>query len=226
MTIPGADEAETPFRAPVPSTAGSSASGHLAMCGSTPAAALAHTVQVAVDVLRVDSVGLMLLDEHGTLQAVGFTDDQASVLEATQVLVGQGPGLDTMDTASTVAIADLAVIPAYAALWAGVSGIGLRAVLSCPVRSGGTVVGNLNAARRGPHTWTAGEIREAEAYAKVVGLILDLAAPSGSREDNARPGEDNRTSQEGPEESPETSAEGPQRASRPRGTDEQSAASR
>jgi hypothetical protein len=62
MTIPGADEAETPFRARVPSTAGSSAAGHLAMSGSTPAAALAHTVQVAVDVLRVDSVGMMLLD--------------------------------------------------------------------------------------------------------------------------------------------------------------------
>jgi len=222
MTVSSADLVETPFRPAGAATVPSPAADHLAMSRSSPAAALAQTVQVAVDVLRVDSVGLMLLDEHGTLQAVGFTDDQASVLDTTQVRVGQGPGLDTMDTAATVAIADLAVIPGYAALWAGVSGIGLRAVLSCPIWAAGAVVGNLNAARRRPHTWTADEIREAEAYAKVVGLILDLAAPSGSREDNVRTGEDNRTGQQ----SPETSAEGPERASRPRGVDEQSAPSR
>jgi GAF domain-containing protein len=222
MTVPSADLVETPFRPAGAATVPSPAADHLAMSRSSPAAALAQTVQVAVDVLRVDSVGLMLLDEHGTLQAVGFTDDQASVLEATQVRVGQGPGLDTMDTSVTVAVADLAVVPAYAALWAGVSGNGLRAVLSCPIWAAGAVVGNLNAARRRPHTWTVDEIREAEAYAKVVGLILDLAAPSGSREDNVRTGEDNRTGQQ----SPETSAEGPERASRPRGADEQSAPSR
>jgi hypothetical protein len=195
------------------------------MSGSTPAAALAHTVQVAVDVLRVDSVGLMLLDEHGTLQAVGFTDEHAAVLEATQARVRQGPGLDTMDTAVTVGVADLAMVPAYAALWAGVSRSGLRAVLSCPIWAGGAVVGNLNAARRGPHTWTADEIREGEAYAKVVGLILDLAAPSGAREDNARTGEDNLTGRQSGEQSG-LSAEGSERASRPRGPDEQPAPSR
>ena len=222
MTICSADVSETSLRPPAPPPLRSPAAGHLAMSESSPAAALAHTVQVGVDVLRVDSVGLMLLDEKGTLQAVGFTDDRASVLESTQVRVGQGPGLDTMDTCVTVAVADLAVVPAYAALWAGVSGNGLRAVLSCPIWAAGAVVGNLNAARRRPHTWTADEIREAEAYAKVVGLILDLAAPSRSREDNARTGEDNRTGQQ----SPETSAEGPERASRPRGVDEQSAPSR
>jgi GAF domain-containing protein len=211
-----------PFRPPGPGTAPSLAADHLAMSGFSPAAALAQTVQVAVDVLRVDSVGLMLLDEQGTLQAVGFTDDQASVLEATQVRIGQGPGLDTMDTSVTVAVADLSVVPAYAALWAGVSGNGVRAVLSCPIWAAGALVGNLNAGRRRPHTWTADEIREAEAYAKVVGLILDLAAPSGSREDNARSGEDNRTGVQ----SPEMSAGGPERASRPRGTDEQPAPSR
>jgi GAF domain-containing protein len=202
---------EAALRPPTPVTVPSRAADHLAMSGSTPAAALAQTVQVAVDVLRVDSVGLMLLDEQGTLQAVGFTDDRASVLESTQVRVGQGPGLDTMDTSVTVAVADLSVVPAYAALWAGVSGTGLRAVLSCPIWAAGGVVGNLNAARRGPHAWTADEIREAEAYAKVVGLILDLAAPSGSREDNPRTREDNRSG----EQSGQTSAEGPERASRP-----------
>ena len=222
MTISSADVAETPVRPSDPSTVRSSAVGHLAMSGSSPAAALAHTVQVAVDVLRVDSVGLMLLDEHGTLQAVGFTDDPAAVLEATQARVRQGPGLDTMDTATSVAVADLANVAAYAALWAGVSASGLRAVLSCPIWAGGAVVGNLNAARRTPHAWTADEIREAEAYAKVVGLILDLAAPSGSRDDSAGSGEDNLTG----EQSGQMSAEGPDCASRPRGADEQSAPSR
>jgi GAF domain-containing protein len=223
LTVSSADVVQTPFRPPAAAIAPSFSADHLAMSSSSPAAALAQTVHVAVDVLRVDSVGLMLLDEQGTLQAVGFTDDRASVLEATQVRVGQGPGLDTMDTSVTVAVADLALVPAYAALWAGVSGNGLRAVLSCPIWAAGAVVGNLNAARRRPHTWTAGEIREAEAYAKVVGLILDLAAPSGSREDNTRTGEDNRTGQQSGELSGQMSAEGPERASRPRGADEQPA---
>ena len=211
-SLSGADVAETPVRHPPAPLVRLPAGGILAPAGSSPAAtALDRTVQVAVDVLRVDSVGLMLLDEQGTLQVVGFTDEQASVLEAAQARLGQGPGLDAMNTGATVAVADLADTPAYAALWAGVSHSGVQAVLSCPVRAGGTVVGTVDAARRGPHVWTTDEIREAEAYAKVVGLILDLAAPSRSREDNAHPGEDNRTG----EHSPDTRSRGQERASRP-----------
>lgn len=222
MTIVSAEVAETPVRPPDPGAMPSAATGHLALSGSTPAVALAQSVQVAVDVLRVDSVGLMLLDEHGALQAVGFTDDEAAVLEATQARVRHSPGRETIDTAATVAVADLALVPAYAALWAGVAASGLRAVLSCPIWAGGAVVGNLNAARRKPHTWTADEIREAEAYAKVVGLILDLATPSGSGEDNASTGEHNHTGDESSTEDAETSGGGCERASRPRGDHEQS----
>ena len=144
------------------------------------ASRLAQAVDNAVTVLGVDSVGLMLLDEHDALRAVGYTDGGSSVLEAAQARIGQGPGIDTVREGATVAVPDLATTPAYAELWASVSKTPIRAVLSCPVKAGGSVVGNLNAARYRPHEWAAEELQEIEAYSRVIGLTLKLAAEATS----------------------------------------------
>jgi GAF domain-containing protein len=140
------------------------------------AAQLARVVDSAIDVVRVDYVGLMLLDDHDDLLAAGSSDERGFRLETVQIQLGMGPAFDAMQQSRSVAVTDLSTNSQYAALWAGLPHSGARAVLSCPLRARGGVVGNFEAGRVLAHDWTAAEIRRAETYARVIGLTLDLAA--------------------------------------------------
>jgi signal transduction protein with GAF and PtsI domain len=137
---------------------------------------LARVVESAVEVLGVDSVGLMLLDQHDALRPAGFTGFAASAFEQVQIEIGEGPGIDASERAETIAVTDLAQAPCYARLWRRLANTGVRAVLASPVRVWGNVIGNLNAVRRQAHRWTETEIRANDAYAKVIGVTFDLAA--------------------------------------------------
>jgi GAF domain-containing protein len=160
---------------------------------------LARVVESAVDVLGVDGVGLMLLDHDDALRTAGFTNPPASALERVQAEIGEGPGIDASEREETVAVADLAEAPGYAGLWRRIAATGVRAVLASPVRVWGSVVGNLNAVRHRAHRWTEMEIRANEAYARVIGVTLDLAVQTvdsgrshhpepGLRSDLTKPG--------------------------------------
>lgn len=152
------------------------------------AAQFARVVGSAIDVLRVDYVGLMLLDDHDDLRAAGSSDEPDFRLETVQIQLGVGPGFDTVQQSRSVAVSDLSTNAQYAALWAGLPHGGARAVLSCPVRARGGVVGNFEAARVMAHDWTAVEIRRAETYARVIGLTLDLAAETSVVGQDGAPG--------------------------------------
>jgi GAF domain-containing protein len=156
---------------------------------SALAVRLARVVESAVETLGVDSVGLMLLDQHDALRIAGFTSSPASVLEHVQIEIGEGPGIDASERAETVAVADLAESPEYAELWRQVAETGIRAVLASPVWVWGSVVGNLNAVRHEAHRWTETEIRANEAYAKVVGVTLDLAVQTVDSARSSQPAE-------------------------------------
>lgn len=137
---------------------------------------IGQVVQSAVQVLGVDSVGLMLMDETGALSTAAFTDQPSSAFEETQVRLDEGPGIDTSRTGQVVTVADLGAIPAYLNLWNGVADLGIRAVVSCPVWVRGGMMGNFNVTRADVHEWSAQEVQAAEAFAGVVGVTLDLAA--------------------------------------------------
>lgn len=147
---------------------------------STVVDRLGRVVEAAVEVLEVDSVGLLLVDEHNQLQTAAFTDPPASALEDLQVLLGEGPGMDSWTSGQTVAVTDLETVPGYATLWADLAKSGIRSVLSAPIAVHGAMVGNLNLARHRAHVWSVEEIRAAETYAKVIGVTLDLAARTAS----------------------------------------------
>lgn len=136
---------------------------------------LSRVVESAVEVLGVDGIGLMLLDQHDALRTAGFTGLPTSTLERVQIELDEGPGIDASRRGTTIAVSDLAEAPAYGELWRRTADTGIRAVLSSPVRVWGAVIGNLNAVRHESHRWTPTEIRGNEAYAKVVGVTLDLA---------------------------------------------------
>jgi len=136
---------------------------------------LRSLVTTAVEVLGVDSVGLMLLGEDGGWASAASTDRPTATLEDVQAELCEGPGIDASRTGRVVAVADLEREVAYANLWRRVSEQGVRAVLACPVRVQGVVAGHLSCTRRAAHRWSAAEVQAAEAYAEVVGVALDLA---------------------------------------------------
>lgn len=137
---------------------------------------LHQVIAAAAAVLGVDSVGLMLLDEHGVPRVAGASDEFADALEAAQANIGQGPGIDSLRDGCIIAVDDLAAAGDYVGLWQRLGTSGMRAVLSCPVRAGGDVVGNFNAMLRERHSWSQQQINATETYANVIGLALTVTA--------------------------------------------------
>jgi GAF domain-containing protein len=152
-------------------------------------ARLDDVLSAAGDVLGVDSVGLMMLDEHDVLGVVGVTDESAAALEEAQQQLGVGPGVDCVRFGASVAVDDLSRDERYAAVWERVggrsdgasgSGGGVRSVLSVPVRVRGETVGTLNAFHRTPQRWDTAQVRAIEAYGAVIAILLRLEAASRS----------------------------------------------
>jgi GAF domain-containing protein len=132
----------------------------------------------------VDSVGVMLLDDHDRARQVGTTDEVSALLETGQIESGEGPGIDSLRTGETVATEDLSEPGRYPQLWRRLAGSGVRAVLSSPIRLDHAVIGNLNATLGRRHNWTAAQRRANQAYADVIGLALRASAQAldaGSR---------------------------------------------
>ena len=137
---------------------------------------LEQVVDAAVAVLRVRSVGVILLDDQDRLRVAAATDDAAAALEAVQAQHGAGPGIDAMQRGTTVAVPDLWAVEEYRPLLASLDPTAARAVLSSPIRVEGSVIGNFNALDPEPHDWTPAQVRANAAYADVVGLALRLSA--------------------------------------------------
>lgn len=141
---------------------------------------LGRVVAAARDLLGVDSAGVLLLDDAGMLRAVASSGTAAEALELAQQQLGVGPGADTVARNASVLVPDLAAVPAYALLLAELESSTIRAVLSAPIRIEAEVVGNLNLFRLDVHHWSAAETRAAEAYAELVGRLLQLGARAQS----------------------------------------------
>jgi hypothetical protein len=78
---------------------------------------LGEVLGAATQVLGVDSVGLMLLDEHDALRVVGTTDAASAALEAAQLQLHRGPAIDCVRSGRRIAVAGLAASAGYAAVW-------------------------------------------------------------------------------------------------------------
>lgn len=152
------------------------AGGRELLSDSELLARIDRMLAAAVEVLGVDSVGLMLLDDRDRLRRVGATDGVADRLENAQSESGQGPGVDSVRTGQVVAVSDLSVAPDYGDLWTRVSDSDIHAVLSSPVRVDQETIGNLNAVLHRPHSWAESQVRANQAYADVIGLALKTVA--------------------------------------------------
>lgn len=147
------------------------------------AGSLARVVAAAEQVLRVDGVGLLLLDDHDAPRAVASSGSGAAVLDSAQQDTGVGPGADSLRDGTTVAVDDLFAVAEYGPVTTIVRDHRVRAVLSAPIWIGTELAGNLNAVMAVPHAWTRSETDAAQAYADVVASLLqvDAAATAASR---------------------------------------------
>ena len=144
--------------------------------GSRPLSeGLTAVIDTAGRVLGVDCVGVLLLDEDEQLRTVASSDPIAAALEQAQQNLAVGPGVDSVRTATTVAIDDLRTVEAYRELADEVEQLGVRAVVSAPVWVNGAVAGNLNAMRLGSHDWAPDEVAAVETYADVIAALLQIS---------------------------------------------------
>ncbi len=139
---------------------------------------LRQVVAAANDLLSADGVGVLLLDEKNLIRTVAATDLATDALEQVQEHLAVGPGIDAVRWRRTVSIPDLSTAPDYQPLWERLVGHGVHAVLSAPIWVDGDVVGNLNAMRTTPHAWTEAQVAGSEAFAGVIGRLLELSAGS------------------------------------------------
>jgi GAF domain-containing protein len=174
----------------VPSTfrhgdSGDPAGRRLPAALGSPSARLANVVRAADELLDVDGVGVLLLDEHDVLRSVAATGPAAAQLEAVQLDLGVGPGLDVMAGTGTLAIDDLPRHPGYGALAQRLGGSGVCAVVSVPIRVQDELVGNLNVVKGAPRRWSAAEISAVEAFARVIAVVLEAssAGPTTGEQD-------------------------------------------
>jgi hypothetical protein len=150
--------------------------------GEPAAQRLEAVVMAAAEVLGIDSVGAMLFDATGVLRLVGASDALARALETVQIELGAGPGIETAKTGRDVVITDLAAAAQWGEIADHLGAAGASAVLSSAIRADGVVVGNLNAISRRPRSWTSAEVRAVHAYARVIGALLEIAAPADPNE--------------------------------------------
>jgi GAF domain-containing protein len=102
---------------------------------------LGMLAEATVELLSVDAAGLMLADDHGVLHVMASSDDQAELLELSELQQDQGPCLDCFRTGQPVIDADISRWPEFAAT-AGAGGY--LSAHALPLRLRGQVIGVMN----------------------------------------------------------------------------------
>jgi GAF domain-containing protein len=132
-----------------------------------------------VDLLGVDSAGILLTDQQGQLRLVAASTEQTRLLELFQLQSDQGPCLDCFTTGQPVASADLAAdIQRWPIFAAAARRSGFAAVHALPMRLRDHTIGTLNL-----FSITAGNLDEGttdlgQAFADVatIGILSERAA--------------------------------------------------
>lgn len=108
--------------------------------------------EVTVDLLGVSGAGMRLTGDRTRESSVYGTDSVVHALEDLQIVLGQGPGLQAIDTGAAVVVPDLWNHHAWSwpAFAAAARARGTRAVFAFPVHAGPVAVGALQVYRRTP----------------------------------------------------------------------------
>ena len=146
-------------------------------------AALERVMGAARGLFAVSGVGLMLVDDGGSLRYVLGSDPAAQALEQAQEDLVEGPCVNSFVLAEPVRTDDLITDPRWPRLGARLAGAGVRGVLGVPTRLGGVPAGSLNVYRETSYEWDDSDQDAIGTYAGVVEGVLAaaVAARRGER---------------------------------------------
>lgn len=124
--------------------------------------------------LPISAAGIALMSQHGVIELAVGSDDRAAELEELQLTLGEGPCIDSFTTGRLVLHADLSAPgsdrwPAYtpAALQMGVRGL-----ISYPLRIGGIQLGVLDLYRDQPGLLDDADLSLALHYADAAVMLV------------------------------------------------------
>lgn len=130
-----------------------------------------------VEALAVTGAGLVLATSMEQLEPVFTTDSRAGRVEELQATVGEGPGIDALETGRPILVHDL-WSPGSARLWPMFTPeareVGVYAMYSLPLAMGAIRVGALNLYHDFPRELSRDELVDALIYAdSALLLVLD-----------------------------------------------------
>lgn len=128
----------------------------------------------AVELLRADAAGLMLVDERGDLQLMASTLEQVRLLELFELEIAEGPCRTCFDTGAAVVNVDLAdARDRWPAFTAAAVEAGFGSTHALPMRLRGQTIGALNLFTHRPAHLGAQDLAVGQAMADVatIGLL-------------------------------------------------------
>ena len=143
---------------------------------------LQRVVEATRTVVGVDGTGLTLIHEDGRPRWVAVSDAAMELLEQVQHDFGEGPSLVAYAEDRVVAVEDLRSERVWDRLAAVVGQLGVRGVLSVPVRLAEQPVGTLDVYTTGPRAWTAAEVEALGALAVVTAELVSTGVELANRE--------------------------------------------
>lgn len=130
-----------------------------------------------VQLLGVSAAGLLLTDQHGTLQVVAASSERTRLLELFQLQAGQGPCLDCFHTGEPVSVPDLPSANRWPRFTSAAAEVGFGAVHALPMRLRTDIIGAVNLFEVRPGAIDRSKLRIGQALADVatIGLLQQRA---------------------------------------------------
>ena len=131
-----------------------------------------------IELLDASGTGILLGDQHDSLQLIAASSEQAQLLELFQLQNHEGPCLDCYRSGQSVVHSDLATTNPWPRFGAVALEAGLPSVHAFPMRLRDRVLGTLNLFMAEPGTLSAADIAVAQAlaHAATIAILQDQAA--------------------------------------------------
>lgn len=130
-------------------------------------------VQDMVELLHVESAGLMLADQRGGLRTVASSHEEARLLELLELQQEQGPCVDCYASGEAVANLDRSeALRRWPEFVAAAEGVGFARVHALPMRLRGQVVGAVNLFCSSPAPLSNDDLALGQALADVATIAL------------------------------------------------------
>jgi GAF domain-containing protein len=139
---------------------------------------------VSVELLDIDSAGIMLDDLRGHLQLAASSSDLIYQLERIELERGQGPCLDCFSSGEPVVNVSTAdALQRWPHFSAAATAAGVMSVHALPLRLRGRIIGAMNVCSRRTETLSAGDLALGQALADMATIaILQERASTGNSE--------------------------------------------